>query len=659
MSVVTTVLSSLRRLLVGRPVASAPGPHPRLPRAVALPVHSANAFSSLAYAPDEVVLTLVVAGAAGLALGPAVGLAVTAVMVLIVLAFRAAVAAVPRGGIYDMARRNLGPVSGVVASAALLLDLVFTVAVSLAAFAQYTLALVPALRGHQTAVASAALLALVLVCLRGAVRNGRTAAVLVTVSVVLLAVTVAVGVVQDLTGDLGRAPSAGYTVAGAAAAPATALGAGLLAVKAFAAGSALATGVEGPVAAVDQVRRPAVPGVRWMLLLMAGAMALLTLGVMHLTQRTGAVVALDPSLLRTPGGDPVPEQSAPPPVVAQLAAAVYGPEAVWTTAMVAAVAVLLLIAARAAFAAFPALTTRLAEEEYLPRQLAARGDRMVQSTAVLCLGVGAGMLLVLFDATTAQLVQVYVIGVFLAFALALAGMLRLWRRRLAQTPDTRGRAAVRLRLLLTGAALSVTVLAGLVVLLSRLRTGAWVALLAILVGAVAMGRIRAHYRAVAAELTPDDDDDARAMPSRVHAVVVVTALNRPTLRALAYARASRPASLEAVVLDVERERTAALLRAWGRAAVPVPLTVVGSPYRDGVAPLVRHLGRISGRRSHGLTMVYLPEYVVRPGWRSLLHNRTTARLRSRLRREPGVMVVSVPWQVQEGRPQGREAGARP
>ncbi|WP_087133926.1 APC family permease [Micrococcus lylae] len=644
----TTVLSSLRRLLVGRPVASGPGQRTVLPRTTALPVHSSNAFSSLAYAPDEVILTLVTAGAAGLTLGPVVGIAVVAIMLLIVLAFRAAVVAVPRGGIYEMARTNLGPRSGVVASSALLVDLVFTVAVSLAAFAQYAVALFPVFRGHRLPVALAALLLLVLVCLRGAGRGRRMTAVLVSVFVVLLTATIAVGVVQDLTGGLARAQSAGYTVVDTVAAPATALGVGLLALRAFAAGSALLTGVEAPVGAVEQVRRPSVPGVRWILLCMAGTMAALTLGVMHLAQRTGVVVALDHDLLRTPGGNPVPDELTPPPVVAQIAAAVFGGQAPWTTLVVASVAVLLLIAARAAFASFPALTARLAEGGYLPRHFKSRGDRLVQSWSVICLGIGAAVLLLVFEANTAYLVQVYVIGVFLAFSLALAGMLRLWRRRLAHTPGSRGRALVRLRLVLTAAALGVTVLAGLVVFVTRFASGAWVALPAILLGALLMGRIHAHYGAVAAELAPAEDDDARALPSRVHATVVVTSLNRPTLRALAYARASRPGSLEAVVVDIEREQTAALLAEWERAAVPVPLTVVGSPYRDGVTPLVRHLRRLSGRRSRGLTMVYLPEYVVRPGWRTLLHNRAASRLRSRLQREPGVMIALVPWQVQDG-----------
>ncbi|SJN25548.1 PROBABLE CONSERVED INTEGRAL MEMBRANE ALANINE AND VALINE AND LEUCINE RICH PROTEIN [Micrococcus lylae] len=648
MSDVTTVLSSLRRLLVGRPVASGPGQRTVLPRTTALPVHSSNAFSSLAYAPDEVILTLVTAGAAGLTLGPVVGIAVVAIMLLIVLAFRAAVVAVPRGGIYEMARTNLGPRSGVVASSALLVDLVFTVAVSLAAFAQYAVALFPVFRGHRLPVALAALLLLVLVCLRGAGRGRRMTAVLVSVFVVLLTATIAVGVVQDLTGGLARAQSAGYTVVDTVAAPATALGVGLLALRAFAAGSALLTGVEAPVGAVEQVRRPSVPGVRWILLCMAGTMAALTLGVMHLAQRTGVVVALDHDLLRTPGGNPVPDELTPPPVVAQIAAAVFGGQAPWTTLVVASVAVLLLIAARAAFASFPALTARLAEGGYLPRHFKSRGDRLVQSWSVICLGIGAAVLLLVFEANTAYLVQVYVIGVFLAFSLALAGMLRLWRRRLAHTPGSRGRALVRLRLVLTAAALGVTVLAGLVVFVTRFASGAWVALPAILLGALLMGRIHAHYGAVAAELAPAEDDDARALPSRVHATVVVTSLNRPTLRALAYARASRPGSLEAVVVDIEREQTAALLAEWERAAVPVPLTVVGSPYRDGVTPLVRHLRRLSGRRSRGLTMVYLPEYVVRPGWRTLLHNRAASRLRSRLQREPGVMIALVPWQVQDG-----------
>lgn len=264
------------------------------------------------------------------------------------------------------------------------------------------------------------------------------------------------------------------------------------------------------------------------------------------------------------------------------------------------------------------------------------------------MGAVALSLVLFFEARTALLVQLYVIGVLLAFTLAQAGMLRLWRRRLVHTPGSRARAAVRLRLIITAVAWVVTALAGVVVLVTRFTQGAWVALLAIVLGSLVMGRIRRHYADVDRELAPDPQDDARALPSRVHVVVVVTTLDRPALRALAYARASRPSSLEAVVVDAERAATLEVIDAWERAGLPMSLTVIASPYRDTVAPLVRHVREHRRRSPRDLTMVFIPEYVVRPGWRTLLHNRTATRQTRRLQREPGVMVGSVPWQVHEG-----------
>ncbi|MGC5047792.1 APC family permease [Micrococcus porci] len=646
----STPPSSLRRLLLGRPVASGARPAPRRGRWFALPAAASNALSSLAYAPDEVILTLVASGTGALALGPLVGWAVVAVMVLIVLAFRAAVVAVPRGGIYRMARTTLGPRSGVVAAAALLLDFVFTAAVSVAAFAHHASALVPALRGH-VGIVSAVALALVLVsALRGERGSGALVTVLVAAFVGLLGTLVAVGLWQSGQGTLAAAPSAGLHVDGAGLGPVGDAATALLALRAFSAGSVLLSGVEVPLSATDRMARPAVRTARWVLTVLAVVVGTLTVGVMHLAQRTGVVVALHPDRLRTADGAPLAPDTAPAPVVAQLAETVFGAGSPGAVATVAVTSLLLLVAARGAFRSFPTLTARLAEDGWLPRQLRVRGDRMVHTGGTLALAAATLLLLVLFRGRTALLVQLYVIGVLLAFALALVGMLRLWRLKLAHTPGARARASVRVKLVVTAVGLGATALAGVVVLVTRFAQGAWVALLAIGVSAVVMGRIRRHYRAVEAELAPDPQDDARALPSRVHAVVVVSTLNRPALRALAYARATRPATLEAVVVDADRRQTDRVVEDFARAGLPVPLTVIAAPYRDTVVPLVRHVRGRRLRSPRDLTMVFIPEHVVRGGWRRLLHNRTASRQKARLQREAGVMVGSVPWQIREGDP---------
>ena len=194
---------------------------------------------------------------------------------------------------------------------------------------------------------------------------------------------------------------------------------------------------------------------------------------------------------------------------------------------------------------------------------------------------------------------------------------------------------------------AVTALVAIVVLTTRFVQGAWVALLAIGLLVLVMTRVRGHYQEVSAELALTPDQDARALPSRVHALILVSTVHRPTLRALAYARASRPSTLQAVVVDLDAERTEELLAEWDRLQVEVPVTVLASPYREMIAPLIRHLRALRRTSPRDLVVVYIPEYVVAPGWHTLLHNRTAARIKQRLHREPGVMVASVPWQLQE------------
>lgn len=365
---VATLSSLLRRGLLGRPVTSHAADEPRMNRWRALPVTSSNALSSLAYAPDEVILTLVAAGTSALALGPAVGWDVVAVMLLIVVSFRAAVAAVPHGGIYHMAGMKLGPRAGVVASAALLLDFVFTAAVSVAAFAHFVAALAPGLTvGSRVLVASAALVGVLLAALRGVRLSRWVLPVLVSVFVALTALLVLAGLWQEGRGLLGAAPTAGWTqegagVGGTVGTVATAL----LALRAFSAGSVLLTGVEVPVSSTRLMARPAVPTVRWVLTVMALTLGALTVGVMHLAQRTGVVVGLELENLRDAAGAEVTPDRAPAPVLAQLADTVYGPGSILSVATIAATALLLLFAAKSAFRSFPALAARVAEDGYLP-----------------------------------------------------------------------------------------------------------------------------------------------------------------------------------------------------------------------------------------------------------------------------------------------------
>lgn len=644
---VARVLESVRRLVVGRPYDTERLNRRPLGRFTALPVFSANAWSSVAYAPDEILLTLALGGTAALSLGPEIGVAVVAVMLLIVLSYRVSIRAYPEGGDYAISRANLGPWAGVTVGAAQMLDFVFTVAVSVAAMSHYLTAVFPRLEGAQTAVAVAGVVLLALASIRGAGRGRRTPALLAFALLALLFGMIVTGLVQDALGQLERATSAGLEPVPD---PAFAEGLGPLAMavlvlRAFSSGSALATGVEVPASNVAAMARPRIRTARSVMLSMGLIAAASTLGVMYLADRTDVVFVLDPSALQSAGGGAVPADYVQHPVLAQLANAVLGTGSLLSGALMLLVAALLVLAGHSAFKSFPELASRLAADGYLPRQLLTRGDRLGYTNGVVLLTLAALGLVWVFQAQTALLVQLYVIGVFLSFTVSQLGMVRHWGRQLAHTPGTRARQAVRTRRLVNLVGFVVTGLVALVVLVTRFGQGAWVALLAIAAMVFVMSRIRSHYDAVASELDLTPAEDARALPSRVHAVILVMSVQRPTLRAVAYARASRPSSMEAVVVDLDKGSTQELLAAWDRLELPVPVTVLASPYREMSEPLIRHLRAHRRASPRDLMVVYIPEYVVARGWQRLLHNRTTTRLKDRLHREPGVMVASVPWQL--------------
>lgn len=608
---------------------------------------SANAWSSVAYAPDEILLTLALGGTAALALGPAIGVAVVAVMLLIVVSYRVSIRAYPEGGDYAISRANLGPWAGVTVGAAQMLDFVFTVAVSVAAMSHYLTAVFTPLSGAETAVAVAGVVLLALASIRGAGRGRKTPALLAYALLILLFGLIVTGLVQDGLGILQPAASAGLEPVPD---PAFADGLGPLAMavlvlRAFSSGSALATGVEVPASNVVSMDKPRIRTARFVMLAMGVIAAASTLGVMYLAERTSVVFVLDPFMLQSSGGGDVPAGYVQHPVLAQLANAVFGEGQLLTGALLLLVVVLLVLAGHSAFKSFPELASRLAADGYLPRQLLTRGDRLGYTNGVLLLTLAALALVWVFQAQTALLVQLYVIGVFLSFTVSQLGMVRHWGRQLAHTPGLRARQAVRTRRLVNLVGFVVAGLVALVVLVTRFGQGAWVALLAIAAMVFVMSRIRNHYDAVASELDLTATEDARALPSRVHAVILVLSVQRPTLRAVAYARASRPSSVEAVVVDLEQGATQNLLTAWDRLEVPVPVTVLASPYREMAEPLIRHLRAHRRTSPRDLMVVYIPEYVVARGWQRLLHNRTTTRLKERLHREPGVMVASVPWQL--------------
>ncbi|WP_026552034.1 APC family permease [Arthrobacter sp. H20] len=643
-----TFFEAAKRVLVGKPFRNDRLRHQTLPKRIAMPVFSANALSSVAYAPDEILLTLALAGLAAVSVSPWVGLAVLVVLLVVIASYRQAVHAYPSGGgDYEIARRNLGSSAGLTVASALMVDYVLTVAVSVSAAAHYVIALAPGLAGGQAAMAVAGVVVLVLLNLRGVTRNALALAIPTYVFLAAIIGMCAVGIVQRLTGTLGEAPSARFEII-----PDPALDAGLvglagalLILRAFSAGAAALTGVEVPSANVPSFQAPRSRNAASTLLVLGVAAGAMMAGVIYLANAVKVHVVQNPQEQLLLDGNPVPEDYVQNPVVSQLARTIFSDAVIPFVLVVGATALILVLAGHAAFRAFPVLASILAKDGYLPRQLRTRGDRLTFSNGILALGAGAILLILVFGADVTQLVQLYIVGVFVSFTASQAALIKHWTRELRSTADKKRRWRMQKSRAINTVGFVLTAAVLVVVLVTKFEYGAWIAVLAMVVLFAVMHSIKRHYDQVARELALDDSTFSRALPSRVHAVILVSHVRKPVLRALAFARASRPSKLDAIVVDVDPEETERTLYDWQRYEIPVPITVLASPYRDTIMPIMEYIRSIRSDSPRDLIVVYIPEYVVGRWWERLVHNQTALRIKTRLHFEPGVMVASVPWQL--------------
>lgn len=645
-----TFLDALKRILVGRPFRTERLKQAPLRRRLALPLLSSNALSSVAYAPDEVLMTLAIAGLSAIYFSPVVGIAIMAVMLVIIASYRQSVKAYPSGrGDYEIASVNLGARAGTTVAAALLVDFVLTVAVSMSSAAHYVVAAFPALDGHQTQLAGAGVVLLALLNLRGLGRSRLGKALPTYLFIGTMLVMIVTGAIAAARGSLGAAPSAGFEILPEAGydSSLTGLLGVVLVLRAFSTGSAALTGIEAPISNVQNLARPRARNAASILLMLGVIATVLTLGTMFLARAARVHVVEDPQENLLADGGPVPADYIQHPVLGQLAQAVFGVGSVGFFVILAATVAVLWMAGHTAFTSFPNLASHLATDGYLPRQLRKRGDRLGFSNGIIALAVGALVLVLVFNAHVATLIQLYVVGVFVSFTLSQLGMVRHWSRQLASTANARVRHRVmRSRLLnLVGFVLTAAVL--VIVLVTKFIFGAWLAVLAILVLYLVMFSIHAHYAAVDRELAIDTAGTAKALPARVHALILVSTLRKPVLRAVAFARAGRPSKLDAIIVDIDQDATARTVAEWDRLQIPVPITVLASPYRETAAPIIDYIKGIKSDSPRDLVVVYIPEYVVGRWWEQLVHNQTALRIKTRLHFEPGVVVASVPWQLSE------------
>lgn len=639
----TRFSTAARRLLIGRPFRSDRLSHTLLPKRIALPVFASDALSSVAYAPEEVFLMLSMGGLAAYSLSPWIGLAVAAVMLVVVASYRQNVHAYPSGGgDYEVVTTNLGDTAGLVVASALLVDYVLTVAVSTASAISNIGSALPVVAQHKVVFCVVAIAAVMSLNLRGIRESGVAFAIPTYAFIVGITVMIGWGLFRILVlGEPLRAESAGFHMT-AQNGQLTGFALAFLVARSFSSGCAALTGVEAISNGVPAFEKPKSRNAATTLMLLGGTAVAMLIGIIVLARALGVQIVEDPHR-QLIGAPPDYYQKT---LVTQLAQAVFGSFHLGFVLIATVTALILVLAANTAFNGFPVLGSVLAQHSYLPRQLHTRGDRLAFSNGILFLSAAALAAIIAFRGEVTSLIQLYIVGVFISFTLSQIGMVRHWTRLLRVETDRSARRTMMRSRVVNAVGLVSTGAVLVMVLVTKFLAGAWIALMAMAILYVVMKLIRKHYDAVNRELAEQSEGPVEVvLPSRNHALVLVSKVHLPTLRAIAYARATRPDILEAVTVSVDDAETRHLMRAWQDSDISVPLKVIDSPYREVTRPVLDYVKRISKESPRTVVTVFIPEYVVGRWWEQLLHNQSALRLKTRLLYMPGVMVTSVPWQL--------------
>ncbi|MFD7905769.1 APC family permease [Kitasatospora sp. NPDC059747] len=633
-----------KRLLIGRALRSDKLGETLLPKRIALPVFASDALSSVAYAPEEILLTLSVAGASAIHFSWQIGLVVAIVMLAVVASYRQNVHAYPSGGgDYEVATVNHGPAAGLVVASALMVDYVLTVAVSTTSGVANVVSAVPSLRGHELTLSVIVIVLLMGMNLRGVRESGTAFAVPTYAFMIGVVGMVCYGFFRHfaLSQDMPAESSSFHLVATPGNGSLAGFAMVFLLLKSFSSGCAALTGVEAISNGVPAFRKPKSKNAATTLLMMAGVAVVMFMGIIWLARLTGVQMAENP-VEQLVGSSPDYHQKT---ALAQISEAVFSNFTPGFYFVAAVTGLILVLAANTAFNGFPVLGSILAQDRYLPRQLHTRGDRLAFSNGIILLAIAAILFVIAFDADPNRLIQLYIVGVFVSFNMSQSGMIRHWTRLLRTETDPAERRRMQRSRAINTFGLVMTMAVLIVVLVTKIGH-AWIAIAAMVVLFVMMKGIRRHYDRVSEELSAAEEPDDVVLPTRVHAVVLVSKLHKPALRALAYARLARPHTLEAISVNVDPADTEALRREWDERGIEVPLKVLDSPFREITGPVLDYVKNLRRSSPREVVSVYIPEYVVGRWYEHLLHNQSALRLKGRLLFKPGVMVTSVPWQLE-------------
>jgi len=628
------ISGAAKRLVVGRPLRNEALGETLLPKKLALPVFASDAMSSVAYATEEILLVLAAGGVAFFHYTWYLAGAVVLLMTIVVASYRQNVHAYPSGGgDYEVATTNLGQYFGLTVASALMVDYVLTVAVSVSSGVANVASAVTSLQGHEVPIAVVIVIVITLLNLRGLRESGAAFAAPTYAFIVGIGGLIVVGAFKFATGSHPRAATAGFSIHSTSS-HLTGFALVFLLLRGFASGCTALTGVEAISNGVPSFKPPKSKNAATTLALLGGIAVTLFIGVTALALATHVhITANDADLIGYHGDQKT--------VLAQVGAAIFGAHSPIFFYIQGVTGLILVLAANTAFNGFPVLASILAQDKFLPGQLRSRGDRLIYSNGVLLLSGFAIVLIVAFKAEPTRLIQLYIIGVFVSFVNSQSGMIRHWNRHLKIETDPAVRAKMKRSRVINSVGAGFTAIVLVIVLVTKFTKGAWIVVVAMPIIFLLMRQVKRHYERVSHELVAPPGPPA--LPSRVHSLVLVSKLHQPTLRALAFAKASRPHALEGVTVSIDDHDTDALQKEWHDRGISIPLVVLSSPYRELTQPVLDYIHEIRRESPRDVVSIYIPEYVVEHWWEQILHNQSPLRLKARLLSEPGVMVTSVPY----------------
>jgi amino acid transporter len=616
----SSTYQSVKRVLLGRPISSQQEHQQRLSKKVALSVFSSDAISSTAYATEEILLILVIGGAAMLHYSLYISLAVVALLAIVALSYQQTIHAYPSGGgSYIVSSDNLGRSYGLVAAASLMIDYIMTVAVSVASGVAAVTSAFPALYSYRVII-SVVLIALVaLANLRGIRESGRLFAVPTYLFIVMAGGLVVVGVVRWATGTLHAGPPPniqGQTLQGFAFV--------YLLLHSFAGGCSAMTGTEAISNGVPAFKRPEARN------------AAATLGVMAVI--LGVLLVGITQLARVLNVTSIPSDT----VLSQIGRAVYGNGGFFYYLLQIATMAILILAANTSFADFPRLSSILARDGLMPRQFMNRGDKLAFSNGIVGLAVVAIIVVVIFNASTTRMIPLYAIGVFVSFTLSQAGMVIHWRR-------LKGDGWKR-RAYMNGVGAVATAVVAVMQLTTKFTEGAWIVIVAGIVLIGAFYWVSLHYRKISRYLEPQTGEGLARLNRIVHSrprrtvVLFVSQINEITARSLSLGQSLAAEDFHAATVASDPAALERLRRAWDELDPDIPLHVIDSPFREFTGPAVGYIRSLRPSRRHTVT-VLIPEFVVEHWYENFLHNQNALRLKRSLLGVPWVVVISVPFHV--------------